>query len=72
MLQTTITGGGHIQIPIELLEELQLLDGDLLELRKIGHNIMLSPKKEPNLMDLCAYLPKPSRSLSLEDVCCTD
>lgn len=29
-------------------------------------------KKEPNLMDLCAYLSKPSRSLSLEDICSSD
>jgi bifunctional DNA-binding transcriptional regulator/antitoxin component of YhaV-PrlF toxin-antitoxin module len=31
MLHTTITGGGHIQIPLELLEELKLFDGDLLD-----------------------------------------
>ncbi len=67
MTHTTLTSKGQMTIPFTFREQLNLQPGDTLEVLLRNGEIILIPLNK-SIKNLKGCLPKPKRSLSVEDM----
>ncbi len=68
MLSSTVTQKGQVTIPIEIRKELSIRQGDKVSFIKSGNSITITAMHKVPLKALCGFLPKPSRSVSVEEM----
>lgn len=68
MQYSTVTHKGQVTIPVDIRKALEIKEGDKVGFIKVGNRITINVKHKINLMDLCGYLPKPAKALSIEEI----
>ena len=68
MQYSTVTHKGQVTIPIDLRRALGIQEGDKVAFIKLGDGIALKAIQKVDLMALSACLPKPEKSLSVQEI----
>lgn len=68
MHPSKVTHKGQITIPAELRKEMNISEGDRVEFKKVGNQIMITHLKKNSLMGLFGLLPRPKRALTIEEI----
>jgi antitoxin PrlF len=65
---STIQNNGRIILPPEMLSRLNLHEGDPIFFALEDGGIRITPKRKISVMDLYGFLPKPEKTLTVEEM----
>lgn len=68
MQYSTVTQKGQITIPINIRKALAINEGDKVAFVQTGNSITITVSEKMDLMSLSGCLPKPKKSLSIEEM----
>ncbi len=65
---SVVTQKGQVTIPSDIRKTLQISEGDKVMFEVIGSEIIVTLMRKSDLNDLCGFLPKPKKSLTIDQM----